>query len=383
MLTAKTLGEQLGRLGIRFYSGVPCSLLKPLINYAMTEVNYLPAVNEGDAVAHCAGAWMGGQKAAVLLQNSGLGNAVSPLTSLNHPFKIPLLGFVSLRGDPDHADEPQHELLGTITAELLDAMKIQWAVLSDDESTALAQLEQANHCLERKQSFFFIVKKATFHPYPTPPALPCRPRAKGDIVRHSGLPTLPKREALLSALKDYARSQDSLVLLATTGLTGRELYELGHSDRQFYMVGSMGCISAIGMGLALTRKDLKVIAIDGDGALLMRMGNMATVGALGPDNFCHLVFDNQAHESTGGQETVAKSVDFPGVAQATGYAHVVSAHSEAQLMTSIDRWLQKPTSTFIHLPIQVHHRKDLGRPQETPEALLEQLTTRLVKREVC
>ena len=134
MLNTQEFGRQLEQRGFNFFSGVPCSFLKSLINYAISEVNYLGAANEGDALAACAGAYLGGKKPVVMLQNSGLGNAVSPLTSLTHTYKIPVLGFVTLRGEPGISDEPQHELMGVITEKLLETMGIPWAYLPQDQA---------------------------------------------------------------------------------------------------------------------------------------------------------------------------------------------------------------------------------------------------------
>ncbi|WP_237762775.1 thiamine pyrophosphate-binding protein [Paenibacillus sp. A3] len=149
-------------LGFQLFSGVPCSFLKNLINYAINECEYVAAANEGDAVAIASGAYVGGKKSVVLMQNSGLTNAVSPLTSLTYPFRIPLLGFVSLRGEPGIPDEPQHELMGRITTGLLDLMQVEWQYLSNDLEEAKRQLVQADAHIANNRSFFFVVRKGTF-----------------------------------------------------------------------------------------------------------------------------------------------------------------------------------------------------------------------------
>ena len=162
MLNTNKFGNELKKLGFDFFSGVPCSFLKNLINYSINECEYIAAANEGDAVAIASGAYLGGRKPVVLMQNSGLTNAVSPLTSLTYPFQIPVLGFVSLRGEPGLIDEPQHELMGRITTQLLDIMQIKWQYLSTNYNVAKSQLETANKWIEKKQPFFFVVKKETF-----------------------------------------------------------------------------------------------------------------------------------------------------------------------------------------------------------------------------
>lgn len=161
ILNTYSLGEELNKRGFNFYSGVPCSFLANLINYAINEADFIMSANEGDAVAACAGAYMGGKKSVVLMQNSGLTNAISPLTSLNYSFKIPVLGFVSLRGEKGIQDEPQHELMGVITEKMLELVQIEWEYLSTDIEEVKQQLERADKAIENKQSFFFVVKKNT------------------------------------------------------------------------------------------------------------------------------------------------------------------------------------------------------------------------------
>jgi phosphonopyruvate decarboxylase len=162
MINTKRFGMELQKLGFGFYSGVPCSFLKDLINYAINDCEYVAAANEGDAVAIASGAVLAGKKAVVLMQNSGLTNAVSPLVSLNYPFRIPVLGFVSLRGEPGIPDEPQHELMGQITMKLLELMQIKSVCLSTDFTEAKSQLMLAAKYIENNRPFFFVVRKDTF-----------------------------------------------------------------------------------------------------------------------------------------------------------------------------------------------------------------------------
>lgn len=373
MLDTEWFGNVLAEQGFAFYSGVPCSLLKPLINYGMSRQHYLAAVNEGDAIAHCAGAWIGGTKAVVMMQNSGLGNAVSPLTSLNFPFRIPVLGFVSLRGEPGVADEPQHELMGQITGELLSTMRVRWDFLSVEREECLEQIRIANACIEAGESFFFVVRKGSFAPFELDAK--ALPTGAHQRVEKSFGGELHKRMHVLAQLREAVDHRT--VLLATTGVTGRELYQLGHQANQFYMVGSMGCISALALGLAQVRPDLKVIAIDGDGALLMRMGNLATLGSYAAPNLMHLLLDNEVHESTGNQQTVSKHIDFARIAAACGYESVLSSDDPAELVRYCSTWRTQPSSSFIHLKIKHGHPHDLVRPVEKPVVLLQQFMANL------
>ncbi|MFN3235123.1 MAG: phosphonopyruvate decarboxylase [Gammaproteobacteria bacterium] len=374
MLNTHAFGTLLKSYGFDFFSGVPCSYLKNLINYAINECDYVIANNEGDAIATCAGAYLGGRRPVFLCQNSGLSNATSPLISLNYPFRIPQLGFISLRGDKASHDEPQHELMGEITEKMLSLMKIQWKYLSTDLETAKKQLEYANNILKNNESFFFIVKKNTFE----------NEKLKSQDIKsykhqilenNTQADELPKRSQALSILNEHR--DPNTVLLATTGFTGRELYTIKDHPLNFYMVGSMGCISAIGLGLAIARPDKKIIAIDGDGALLMRLGTLATNGYYQPKNLLHILLDNQQHESTGGQATLSSNVRFPDIANAVCYPNAYCAPDLATFTKRYQQWLATPCLSFLMLKIHPGSLKNLGRPAISPEDLKNRLLKKL------
>ncbi|MEQ9412833.1 MAG: phosphonopyruvate decarboxylase, partial [Cyclobacteriaceae bacterium] len=307
MIPTQQFGNELKKLGYDFYSGVPCSFLKYLINYAINECDYVMSANEGDAVAIASGAYLGGKKSVVLMQNSGLTNATSPLTSLNYTFQLPVLGFVSLRGEEGLGDEPQHELMGQITEKMLKLMKVKWAYLSNDFEEAKKQLKKADKYITKKETFFFVVKKGTFDEVKLKEQQlkTLQNKIKNKTATQAELPT--RREAL-KVLTDL--SDKETILLATTGKTGRELFEVADKPNHLYMVGSMGCISSLGLGLALSRPDKKVVVIDGDGSAIMRMGSFTTNAYYQPSNLLHVLLDNNTHDSTGGQATVSHNIDF-------------------------------------------------------------------------
>ncbi|WDZ63339.1 phosphonopyruvate decarboxylase [Paenibacillus polymyxa] len=374
MIDTKLFGKEMKSLGYDFFTGVPCSFLKDLINYSINECDYVGAANEGDAVAIASGAYLGGRKSVVLMQNSGLTNAVSPLTSLNYTFKLPVLGFVSLRGEAGVADEPQHELMGQITTQLLDLMQVKWSYLSKDFEEASKQLYEADRWISKNQPFFFVVKKGTFSKEVLQVSDVTTIRhnvleVQGSIKRHP-----ENRASRYQALEALKRCNDpKTVYLATTGYTGRELYEVEDSEQNLYMVGSMGCVSSLGLGLALSSSELNVIAIDGDGALIMRMGNLATNGRYGPGNLLHLLLDNQCHDSTGGQETVSANIDFPALAAGCGYKRVKCVEDTDQLIEFIEEWKLQPELTFLYMPILGGAKDDLSRPNVKPHEVKERL----------
>lgn len=361
-LATSDFGDALNQHGFNFYSGVPCSFLADLINYAINEANYVMSNNETDAVAIASGAYLAGKKSVVLMQNSGLSNAISALSSLNHTFQLPVLGFVSLRGASDISDEPQHELMGRITEKMLDLLEIPWEYLSTEIALAKQQLIRADEAMSQNRSFFFVVKKGTFDKVELKAqTLTSTPNLK--LVNKQKMNELPKRLDVLSLLTQNFRD---CALLATTGKTGRELYECHDSAANFYMVGSMGCISSIALGLAINQPTKSIIAIDGDGALLMRLGNLATNGYYSANNLLHLVIDNNCHDSTGGQFTVSHNVNFVEIAAACGYANSIYCHSLDELNSAIGNWNAEPKSTLLYIKVSPGSKNNLGRPKVSP-----------------
>jgi phosphonopyruvate decarboxylase len=354
--------------GFSFFSGVPCSYLKGLINAAQDSGGYVAAANEGDAVAVGAGAFLGGRKAVVLMQNSGLTNAISPLTSLCAVFGIPVLLVVSLRGEEGVPDEPQHALTGKITIPLLELMGIPWDYLSDDPLRAVVQLDHAARTIETGEMFAFVVRKGIFAGYPLPRNEETYARP-GRTSAPMGKDTLPRRSDALAVIRSVKDSH--IFLVATTGYTSRELSVTGDGKNEFPMIGSMGCAASIGLGLALARPDRSFIIVDGDGALLMRMGSLATAGSCRPKNLLHILLDNRSYESTGGQPTVAGAVDFAMTAASCGYPKAVHAHDLDEFSRYLSAWKRDPELTFIHLKIQPGTYADLGRPATPPPQMRE------------
>ncbi len=355
-------GDELKKLGFDFYSGVPCSFLNNLINYAINECDYVMSANEGDAVATSAGAYLAGKKSVVLMQNSGLTNATSPITSLNYSFQLPVLGFVSLRGEPGLSDEPQHELMGTITEKMLELMNVKWEYLSADFNEVLEQLARADEAILNDESFFFVVKKGTFDKVDLKEQV-INKVANQLQINKSQEDSLPLR---LNVLETISKTKcENTVLLATTGKTGRELYEIDDAKNNLYMVGSMGSISSIGLGIALN-SNKNTIAIDGDGALLMRMGNLATNAYYSPKNMLHILIDNNIHDSTGGQFTVSSNIDFVQVSSSVGYEQSIYVHNLKELEEVILSWMKNPSLTFVYIRVKKGTKENLGRPKVKP-----------------
>jgi phosphonopyruvate decarboxylase len=354
--------------GFAFYTGVPCSFLTPIINRAISDpaLRYVAAASEGEAVAIAAGAWLAGRGAVVMCQNSGLGNAVNPLTSLNYPFRIPALLIVTWRGGPGIEDEPQHQLMGPITPALLDVIKVPHRPFpSSDNEIAEALAEAQRNIAATDLPFAMIMEKGAVRD----DGIDARPREtpaageRHDLREGAGLPRrVPALERLLAVLPDSA------AVIATTGYTGRELYTLADRPQHLYQVGSMGCAAGMGLGVALNA-DRPVVVLDGDGAALMKLGTLGTVGAWAPKNLIHIVFDNGAYESTGGQPTVSATVDFAGVALACGYTGAFCCDGLDGFERAVKTALAGGGPLLIHMKVARGTISGLGRPNIAPAAV--------------
>jgi phosphonopyruvate decarboxylase len=376
MIAAKSFVETAKMAGFSIYTGVPCSYVKPFINYVIDapDLTYVGAANEGDAVAIATGAELGGKRAIAMMQNSGLGNAVSPLTSLNAIFKIPTLLIVTLRGEPGGPkDEPQHELMGQITTKMLETMNVAWSYFPTEEADVANAVERAvSHMTKTELPYALVMKKDSVAAH----KLTSKPIARdlgGAPIQGSFGSARPSRTEALRAVQRASNDRD--VLVATTGFTGRELYACDDRKNQLYMVGSMGCAAPFGLGLAWAQPEKRVIVLDGDGALLMRMGALATIGYERPKNLVHVLLDNEAHDSTGTQSTVTHSVDLAASAQACGYPSVTRIADAAALEAALAD--SSPGLRFLHVKTKPGAPDDLPRPKITPREVAQRLRTHL------
>lgn len=368
MIEAQTFVRAASERGIDFYAGVPCSYLTPFINHIITSssTEYVGAANEGDAVAIGAGAELGGRRAVAMFQNSGLGNAVSPLTSLTYVFRIPVLVITTLRGEPGGSpDEPQHELMGAITTRLLEAMRIPWEYFPRKDADVGPALDRAlAHMNSERRPYALVMRKGTVKPSRLAATNARKPIVQtATAVAEAGF----KRKEMLAAIQSHVAPRD--VLIATTGYTGRELFSCADRPSQMYMVGSMGCASSLGLGLSLASPKHRVIVIDGDGAALMRLGAMTSIGYQRPSNLIHVLLDNNVHESTGAQSTVSQSIDFCAIAAACGYQRVLRTADPEALGEALHD--KTPQLTFIHVPVVPGIDGKLERPNIGPVQVAE------------
>ncbi len=366
--------------GFSTWSAVPCSYLQPLIDHVIGSpaTRYVNAVNEAHAVAIAAGSGLGGCRGVAMFQNSGLGNAVNPLTSLAWVFRLPLLLVVTLRAEPGgRPDEPQHELMGRITTRMLELMEIPWRWFPEVDAEVEPALAEAEaHFEGESRPFALVMRHGAVAAGPGNGICPMTATPESVVVPGKRrVPSLATRARMLAALQAATGPGDLVV--ATTGYTGRELAALEDRPNQFYMVGSMGCASSFGLGLALAQPARRVIVVDGDGAALMHLGALAAIAHEAPRNLVHVVLDNTSYESTGGQATVSDSADLLGAALALGYGRGARIVSPEELAEAISD--REPGLRMLHVPIACGVMEKLPRPKVSPVEVAARFRRHLAK----
>lgn len=348
--------------GFSFYAGVPDSLLKDFCAYVTDNTsskNNIIAANEGNAIALAAGYHLAtGRVGVVYLQNSGLGNCINPLTSLTDKeiYSLPLLLLIGWRGEAGKKDEPQHRKMGRITLPLLEVLEIPYAILPESEEEVKKEVQKAaEHLDNTKTPYAFVVREGTFDSY----SLKTKQETHFPLIREEAI-------KLVASLLDKGD-----IIVSTTGKTSRELFEFrkaaGHGHHQdFLTVGSMGHSSSIALGIALQKPNQRVYCFDGDGALIMHMGVLSTIGKLRPANFNHIIFNNFAHDSVGGQPTAANAIDIPGIAKANGYKTFCSAENATEIREELLTIKQGKGPALLEIRCNKGARKDLGRPTQSP-----------------
>ena len=359
-------------LGADFFTGVPDSQLKALCNYLMSTYgvdgkHHIIAANEGNCTAIAAGYHLAtGKVPVVYMQNSGQGNIINPVASLlnGDVYGMPCIFVIGWRGEPGVHDEPQHIFQGKVTVKLMEDMDIPVCILSKDttEEELAAQMQVFQALLAEGKQVCFVVRKGALAFDGKVKYANDNNMLREDIVRHIAA----------------AAGEDPIV--STTGKASRELFEIREANGQshcydFLTVGSMGHSSSIALGIALQQPQRKVWIIDGDGAVLMHMGSMAVLASQNPGNIVHIVINNGAHETVGGQPTAMANVDVVAVAKGCGYPNAVSVDSFEALDAALAEARAKNELSLIEVKCAIGARDDLGRPtttaQENKQAFME------------
>jgi phosphonopyruvate decarboxylase len=362
MVECKQLFQIFKKNDLTFFTGVPDSTFKHWMTFLHDhhgkDLTNIIAANECEAVAIASGYHLAtGKTAVAYMQNSGLGKTVNPLTSLcdAEVYGIGILLMIGWRGIPGTNDEPQHKKMGRITLSLLGALEIPYDELPEDEANIERLISKAVSYVKKNSASYAIVIKQGIIRAPNSPKINTSEYALS-------------REAAIAAILNNLDGSEAI--LSTTGKASRELFEnrkkRSEHPRDFYSVGSMGCVASIALGIASQKPNRPVLIFDGDGSIIMQLGALATIGHYKPENLYHFIFDNGCYESTGGQPTVSNSVDFTKIALACGYTFAESVVSHSDLISAIRNLKGSKGPCLVDVKINTFSRKDLGRPTTSP-----------------
>lgn len=360
MHNPRVVFDEIQALGFNFFTGVPDSLLKDfctILTQNAPAKSHIIAANEGNAIALGVGNYLAsGRPPLIYMQNSGFGNAVNPLLSLADPevYSIPMLIMIGWRGEPGIKDEPQHLKQGRVMKNLLESLEIPYFFFSKDHS--INEFQKAQELMVATSGpVVVLVSKDSFETV--------------SVTENAPEEKLLSREEAIKSVIELLDDNTSVV--STTGMASRELWEIRKESnknlqKDFLTVGSMGHASSIALGINLARPDKKVLCLDGDGAALMHLGSFAISGVNAKGNFLHVVLNNGAHDSVGGQPTVAFDIDFCGIAKSCGYPNVSRATNLKEIQKGVQKFTNDSATHFIEIIVKKGNRNNLGRPTDEP-----------------
>ena len=352
-LTGPALADLLEAQGYDFFTGVPCSMIEGLI--ASLEVHprlpYVPAVREDVAVGIAAGAWLAGRRPMVLMQNSGLGTSMNALVSLSLMYRLPALLLVTWRGHRGK-DAPEHLLMGEISPALLEMLRIPHRVLSaetiaDDIAWGRTESDRLSQPVALLLPPGVLDPASHAAPAPATAGAPVSPPGSTDA------PVPAPRISRFEALRAAVAALGGEPVVHANGYICRESFAIKDRVENFYMIGSMGMASAIGLGVALTVPARPTVVFDGDGNLLMSLGILPMIGGgpvMGrqrPANLVHMVFDNALYGSTGNQASPSRSVGLHRIARAAGYERSVAVAGADEIREAVTTALAGGGPSFI------------------------------------
>ena len=364
MFSPKLFHNILAESGVIFYTGIPDSLLKSFCYYVDDNVsseNHIIAANEGGALAIAMGYHLATKDVPLIyLQNSGLGNLINPLLSLadTEVYSTPGILLIGWRGEPGLSDEPQHKKQGRVMLDLLNTMEIPFSILDNTMTNSDVRKtvsKCANLSRSENQVRALVVRKDFFESYISKKSINC------DLSL--------TREKSIQLIVDSLDSNDLIV--STTGLASRELYDYRNSKLQdhskdFLVVGGMGHANQIALGISISQIKKRIVCLDGDGAVIMQMGALALIGSSKSRNLLHIVLNNGAHDSVGGQKTVAFEIDLSVIAKGSGYENVISVDNEKDLILELSKIDNLQGPIFLEVKVKKGFRSEVGRPIKTP-----------------
>jgi len=347
--------------GFNTISGLPCGELRNFISESNSdnEVIHLPTTNEREAVGIAQGAWLAGRTPVLYMQNSGLFEASNDLGSLLIPSRIPVLFVVSWRGAPGE-NATQHLCTGKATKNLLRSFEIPYTDIPTKSN--LDKLAEAMK--EKSLPGVILLEKEKFN------SLVVQDNSSKEVSlkqpeiymeKSKGNHELSREEVLNMLFSDLINTNDATI--SSTGLISRSIYQNFDSDNQFYNSGAFGLTSMIALGFAVHKKDIKTIAIEGDGSVLTNLGALNVIANYGGDNFIHIVLDNNAYMSCSGEKTFGSEY-IPQLASILGYKNVYSVFSKEELETILERVKENCGPQMVHININRIGERNFRRPLE-------------------
>ncbi len=360
VVDAQIFGDILAEHGITYFTGVPDSILQPWVNYLnSTEKNphftHIQAVNECEAIALTSGYNLGTRKIGmVYMQNSGLGKAVNPLTSLADPevYSIPILLLIGWRGEPGKPDDPQHLKMGKIMLHMLDCLEIPYQILTDDPKDVRTVISHAVSEMKSRSAPYALICQKNFFD------------SRSSVSENEYNQDFSS-EDVISTILEHTTEEE--LLFSNTGQISRALHHLRNKRKEniqdFFTLGSMGCVSSIALGVA-QHSSKSVIVLDGDGAMLMQLGALATIGHQRPKNYIHILFDNNGYCSTGCQPTISNTIDFGKIAEACGYNFIRKAQTKDEFEKYFQEGRKIQGPSLIVVQIRRTRKKYVARLQD-------------------
>ena len=356
MIKVSSLISLLEKNNSRFFTGVPDSVLKGLSSYLQNKdkKKHIIATNEGSAVSIGIGHYLSTKKVpCVYMQNSGLSNALNPLISIAHKkvYSIPLILIIGWRGSPRIKDEPQHNVKGKITEQILKLLNIKYTILrsSNDLNKFDKQIKIAK---KNKSITACLIEQGTLE-------------KNNKIIKRKDYYKLNKEFFLKTLLESLEKKTK---IISSTGYNSRELMHLREkyklkNSKDFYMVGGMGHTSSVALGYSLTNKS-KTICIDGDGSFLMHLGSIKTAATFANKNFRYILLNNNSHDSVGGQSTYANNINFKQFSKSLGFKNFYCIKDDKNLKRNIKKFLSGNSLNFLEVNVANSKIKNLPRPTD-------------------
>jgi len=356
MINVSSLITLLKKNNSNFFTGVPDSVLKELSSYLQSKdkKNHIIATNEGSAVSIGIGQYLSTKKIPVIyMQNSGLSNALNPLISIAHEkvYSVPLILIIGWRGSPRIKDEPQHNVKGKITQQILKLLNIKYTILRSPSDIGKFD-KQIKLAKKNKSTVACLIEQGTLE------------KSK-NTKKKKDFYNLDKEFFLKNLLENLNKKTK---IISSTGYNSRELMHLREkykfkNAKDFYMVGGMGHTSSVALGYSISAKN-KTICIDGDGSLLMHLGSIKTAGTFANKNFKYILLNNNAHDSVGGQTTYANNVDFDNLSKSLGFKKFYSINNKKNLKQIIKKFLSENSLSFLEVNVSNSKIKKLPRPTD-------------------